>query len=101
MDPQRPPLPYPFINCTNCGPRFTIIEDIPYDRAQYTMREFSMCAECKAEYQEPSNRRFHAEATGCPACGPRLYLADASGHEIPLDAAGGGERHRPRPSSPA
>jgi hydrogenase maturation protein HypF len=91
LDPEDRRYLYPFINCTNCGPRFTIIEDIPYDRANITMRDFSMCAECKAEYQDPSNRRFHAEATGCAACGPRLYLADASGHEIPLDAAGGGE----------
>jgi hydrogenase maturation protein HypF len=67
---------YPFINCTNCGPRFTIIEDIPYDRARTTMREFAMCAECRAEYEDPQNRRFHAEPIACPACGPQLFLSE-------------------------
>jgi hydrogenase maturation protein HypF len=72
FNPQDRRYQYPFINCTNCGPRFTIIEDIPYDRARTTMREFEMCAECRAEYEDPSNRRFHAEPTACPACGPQL-----------------------------
>lgn len=70
---------YPFINCTNCGPRFTIIEDIPYDREKTTMRDFEMCAECRAEYENPLDRRFHAEPTACALCGPRLYLTDARG----------------------
>jgi hydrogenase maturation protein HypF len=65
---------YPFINCTNCGPRFTIIESVPYDRAKTTMREFEMCAACRAEYEDPANRRFHAEPTACADCGPRVYL---------------------------
>ena len=68
---------YPFINCTNCGPRFTIIEDIPYDRARTTMRDFEMCPSCSAEYENPLDRRFHAEPTACAECGPRLFLFDA------------------------
>ncbi len=65
---------YPFINCTNCGPRFTIIEDIPYDREQTTMRDFEMCAMCRAEYENPLDRRFHAEPIACSVCGPQLSL---------------------------
>ncbi len=67
-------LGYPFINCTNCGPRFTIIEDIPYDRPTTTMRDFPMCEQCDAEYHDPSDRRFHAQPNACFVCGPRLYL---------------------------
>jgi hydrogenase maturation protein HypF len=65
---------YPFTNCTNCGPRFTIIEDVPYDRPRTTMRDFPMCRACAAEYGDPSDRRFHAQPNACPVCGPRLYL---------------------------
>lgn len=65
---------YPFINCTNCGPRFTIIEDVPYDRPMTTMRDFPMCARCAAEYADPGDRRFHAQPDACFVCGPRLYL---------------------------
>ena len=67
---------YPFTNCTNCGPRFTIIEDIPYDRFKTTMRKFHMCPECQQEYDDPTNRRFHAEPNACPACGPSLTIID-------------------------
>jgi hydrogenase maturation protein HypF len=65
---------YPFTNCTNCGPRFTIIEDVPYDRPKTTMRDFPMCRACASEYDDPRDRRFHAQPNACPVCGPRLYL---------------------------
>ena len=63
---------YPFINCTDCGPRATIIEDLPYDRVRTTMRRFPMCGDCASEYADPADRRFHAEPVACPACGPQL-----------------------------
>jgi hydrogenase maturation protein HypF len=78
---------YPFTNCTNCGPRFTIIEDIPYDRPRTTMRHFKMCPECQQEYDNPLNRRFHAQPNACPNCGPTLELLDANGHSITVDDA--------------
>ncbi len=85
LDPQNRRFRYPFINCTNCGPRFTIIEDIPYDRNRTTMRDFEMCEDCRGEYENPLDRRFHAEPTACPTCGPRLFLTDESGAEVALD----------------
>ncbi|PWU47353.1 carbamoyltransferase HypF [Micromonospora globispora] len=83
---------YPFTNCTNCGPRFTIVKDVPYDRRTTTMAEFPLCAECAAEYADPANRRFHAEPVCCPACGPALRLVNGDGATVPgdpLDAAVG------------
>jgi hydrogenase maturation protein HypF len=82
LDPQDRRYRYPFTNCTNCGPRFTIIEDIPYDRPQTTMREFLMCPDCQAEYDDPLDRRFHAQPNACPVCGPSLGLTNEEGTKI-------------------
>jgi len=70
---------YPFTNCTNCGPRFTIIEDLPYDRDNTTMRTFRMCPDCQREYDDPYDRRYHAQPNACPVCGPRLELVEPDG----------------------
>jgi len=72
FDPKDRRYLYPFINCTNCGPRFTIIEDIPYDREKTTMKLFKMCEDCEREYRDPMNRRFHAQPNACPVCGPEV-----------------------------
>jgi hydrogenase maturation protein HypF len=85
-DPADRRFGYPFINCTNCGPRFTIVTGVPYDRPLTTMAPFTMCAACAAEYHDPGNRRFHAQPLCCPACGPRLRLCDAQGTELLGDA---------------
>ena len=74
FDPDDSRFRYPFTNCTNCGPRFTIIEDIPYDRPKTTMRVFTMCQHCSDEYHDPANRRFHAQPNACPVCGPKVWL---------------------------
>jgi hydrogenase maturation protein HypF len=85
LDPQARRYRYPFTNCTNCGPRFTIIEALPYDRPNTTMRDFPLCPACRAEYENPADRRFHAQPIACPICGPRLELWNPAG----LLAAGG------------
>ncbi|HUO61497.1 MAG TPA: carbamoyltransferase HypF, partial [Candidatus Acidoferrales bacterium] len=81
-DPQNRRYRYPFTNCTNCGPRFTIIEELPYDRPRTTMKGFTMCPECAREYKDPADRRFHAQPNACPLCGPHLELLTNDGRVL-------------------
>ncbi len=78
-DPSNRRYRYPFTNCTDCGPRFTIALDVPYDRPRTSMASFAMCTDCQREYDDPADRRFHAQPNACPTCGPRLTAEDALG----------------------
>src|SRR4030042_4157390 len=98
---------YPFINCTNCGPRYTITKSVPYDRPNTTMSVFKMCPDCKREYHDPSDRRFHAQPNACPVCGPQvelkgnpslllpLYKGRKGGVNAPSPLVGGGFSYNP------
>ena len=95
--PGRPAPRYPFVNCTNCGPRFTIVRGVPYDRPLTTMARFAMCDACRAEYDDPRDRRFHAQPNACPACGPRAVLSVAApGRDAVAAAAGPAPRRGDR-----
>ena len=89
LDPKERRYGYPFANCTHCGPRFSIVKEVPYDRVNTTMADFPMCADCKSEYLQPADRRFHAQPIACPACGPTVWLeqTDASKTSSPKTTA--------------
>lgn len=85
FNPEDRRFGYPFINCTNCGPRYSIVTGIPYDRPKTTMHDFRMCPSCQAEYDDPASRRFHAQPNACPECGPQLSLTDSTGQPLSTD----------------